>query len=632
VSLLLAWVPPARAASSVEELIARARALKLAQDEQWIRLGHWRRTFLGGWKSQADGPDFFLAAQGARDPAAELEATLRGIFGLLPLTPDQAARNVLPATCRFPARAAWLYGKLGFDPEQLPKEPCPRLDEYWKKLQPESASVIFSSYYLNNPASAFGHTFLRIRKHDPGVSPERRELLDAGIDYSANADTGNPVLYAFKGLTGLFRGEFRLFPYYYKIREYNDYESRDIWEYELALTPAQLAMLAAHIFELGSTWFDYYYIDENCSYHVLAALEAAAPELHLLDRIKVPVVPADTVKALFSNPGLVRSVRYRASARTQFRARIEGMPRDQVDAVQSLAGDPETRVGFPAAVQIRVFDAAADLVDVRYAKDLPMHPDGEGGRIKQRVLERRASILEPSAELRIPPPLDKRPDVGHGSQRIETAAGWSSSRGGMLALGYRLGLHDLDDPPAGYPELSQIEFLPLSVRVYQSAVELESFDAVNVVSLHAVSSFDQSLSWKVRAGAHRLRDGGCDGCLAGSFELGTGVTFALAEERFALFALGDVAVQAAPSLRGIERAPALRAGIGPSGGARLRLGDRAVWIASAQWLYFPAALVTSGWSIESNLRWEARPGLCLGLEWKRQIGATEAALQLLFYY
>ena len=24
-------------------------------------------------------------------------------------------------------------------------------------------------------------------------------------------------------------------PYYYKVREYNDYESRDLWEYELEL-------------------------------------------------------------------------------------------------------------------------------------------------------------------------------------------------------------------------------------------------------------------------------------------------------------------------------------------------------------------------------------------------------------
>jgi hypothetical protein len=634
---LLALPSGARAAAdlaTVEELAGRARALRLSEETEWLRLGHWRRTLLGGWKSEADGADFFLARGGKTDPAAELEATLRGMFGFIPLTPDEAARNVVPAACRFPARAAWLFGKLGFDPALLPQQDCPRLDEYWQRVQPEAASLVFSSYYLNNPASAFGHTFLRIRKRGEGVSPERRELLDSGIDYSATADTGNPVLYAFKGLTGLFPGSFHLFPYYYKVREYNDYESRDIWEYDLDLTPAQLAMLAAHIFELGSTYFDYYYIDENCSYHVLAALEAAAPELRLLEHVKTPVVPADTVKALFANPGLVKGVRYRPSAMTQFRARIAGMPGDQLDAVQALASDPQAPVQFPPAEQIRVFDAAADLIDVRYAKDLPITPEGKGGQIKQAVLERRARILQPSPELPVRPPLDKRPDAGHGSMRSLVSAGWSSARGPMLSLGYRLGLHDLDDPPAGYPELAQIEFFPVELRAYPrgGAVELESIDLVNVVSLHAVSSFDQSLSWKVRLGAHRLRDGACDGCLAGTFELGSGFTVALAQERFALFALGDLAVDASPSLRGLEKAPALRAGIGPSGGARLRLGDRAVWIASARWLYFPAALVRTGWSLQSSVRWEARPNFCIGLDWKREIGATEAALQILIYF
>jgi hypothetical protein len=495
----------------------------------------------------------------------------------------------------------------------------------------ESVSLVFSSYYLNNPASMFGHTFLRFGKRNPSVSQDQRELLDYSVDYSANADTGNPLLYAFKGLAGLFPGTFHLRPYYFKVREYNDYESRDLWEYDLDLSPPQVSLLAAHVFELGSTWFDYYYIDENCSYHVLAALEVAGPELHLLDRIKTPVVPADTVKALFANPGLVKAVRYRPSATTQFRARTAGMTPDQLARVQVLSADPEAPV---PAEGIRILDAAADLIDVRYAKELPFEPEGKGAKIKQRVLERRAAILQPSPELSIAPPLERRPDAGHGSMRWDFASGWSSARGAMLSLGYRLGLHDLDDPPAGYPELAQIEFLPLSLRAYprDGAIELESAELVDVVSLHAVSAFDQSLSWKVRAGARRLRDGGCDGCLAGAFELGSGFTLAMAEERFALFALGDLAVQASPSLRGLARAPALRAGVGPSGGARLRVSDRAVWIASAQWLYFPAALVRSGWSISSTLRWEARPGLCVGVDWRRQIGATEAAVQLLFYY
>lgn len=636
---LLASLLGARAAadvSGVEALIARARAERLSGDTAWIRLGHWRRTLGGGWKSEADGADFFLASEGKSDPARELEATLRAIFGLVPLSADQTARGVLPAFCRFPARAAWLVGKLGIDPARLPAQRCQRLEEYWARVAPESVSLVFSSYYLNNPASAFGHTFLRIRKRDQDVPRERRELLDSGIDFSATADTGNPLLYAFKGLTGLFPGSFHLFPYYYKVREYNDYESRDIWEYELALSGAQLAMLAAHIFELGSTYFDYYYVDENCSYHVLTALEAAAPELRLLDHVRVPVMPADTVKALFANPGLVRGIRYRPSAMTQFRARVEGMDAEQLTVVEGLAADPAAPLprGLATPERIRVLDAAADLIDVRHAQELLVEAEGPGANLKQRLLARRAKLLLPSPELSVALPSREQPHAGHGSGRFSTAVGYSSGRGPLLSLGYRLALHALDDPPAGYPELSQIEFFPASLRFYprDQSVELESIDLVNVLSLHPVSRFDQRLSWRVRAGARRERDGGCDGCLVGALALGSGFTMAAARESVAFFLFADVELQGSPALRGIERLPALRIGVGPSGGLRVRMGERLTWMGAAQWRWLPAAFATTTWALESKLRWEMGPGAAVGLDARGQPGGSEGALQLYFFF
>lgn len=629
--LAVSFAPRAAAGvSAAAELAAQARALHLEEDREWLRLGHWHRTLLGGYKSQADGPDFFLAADGKTNPGAELAATLQAMYGELRLSDEQRARNVVTPECRFPARMGWLLGKLR--PASVPQLDCPRLDEYWRHVDPESASLIFSSYYLNNPSSMFGHTFLRIRKRGGNVPTARRELLDSSVDFSATPDTHNPVLYAVKGLTGMFPGTFHLMPYYYKVREYNDYESRDLWEYELSLTPAQLAMLVAHLFELGSTWFDYYYADENCSYHVLAALEAAAPELQLLDGLKLPVVPGDTVKALYANPGLVKEVRYRPSAWTQFRARIAGMDRASLRAVESVAENPEAPV--PAAGGMRILDAAADLIDVRYAHDLIAEPDGKGGRIKQRVLERRAGMQVVSPELRVEAPLERRPDLAHGSARVSAAFGGSTARGPLLSLGYRLSLHDLVDPPTGYPELSQIEFFPTELRFYprDQAVELERIDFVELVSLHSISTFDQSLSWRVRAGARRLRDGGCDGCLAGSGVIGTGLSVATEGETLAVFAFADFALDAAPSLRGIEGAPGIRAGVGPSGGLRLRLGESLALVAGGRFQYFPFAISRTSWAVESSLRWSPFRNWALGATGSYQASATEAALQAFTYF
>jgi hypothetical protein len=615
-------------AESVDELIARAASLHLAEDPQWLRLGHWSNG-----KSLARGNDFFVATDGATNPAAELSATLRAIYGQVPLTPDQVTRKVVPAQCRFPARASYLLMKLQFDVSKLPPIECPTLVDWYKRLNPESASLIFSSYYLNNPASAFGHTFLRIHRRDDLVSEEKRELLDIGIDYSAAADTGNPIFYAFKGLFGLFKGEFHSYPYYYKVREYNDYESRDIWEYRLNLSPQQLAMLTAHLFELGSTWFPYYYTRENCSWLILSALEAAAPGLKLLDNVKWPVIPADTVKALFDNPGLTGAVGYRASARTTFLARIKGMPLEEIRTVEKLASDANAPVSFDQAEQIRVFDAAADLIDVRFAKELVHEPDGEGGKLKQRVLERRASILVPSPELQIEPPLDKRPDVGHGSGRADVAGGASQMGGGFAELGFRLALHDLADPPNGYPELSQIQFFPTQLRWYprSGAFSLERADFVDAISLHSVSAVDQSLSWRARLGSRRLRDAGCD-CYAGGAEIGSGLTLGLFDDRLALFAMANFETGVAPALRGLHALNWLRAGAGPFGGVRLRLDDRLVLFAQAQWSYFPAAIERTSWELSAQARVLLSKSLALGLSAKMQPDANEASAQLYMYY
>ena len=68
-------------------------------------------------------------------------------------------------------------------------------------------------------------------------------------------------------------------------------------------------MLVAHLWELGSTYFDYYYLSENCSYHILGAARGGRSRGSSCSiGCAAPVIPADTVKALFANPDLVAGV------------------------------------------------------------------------------------------------------------------------------------------------------------------------------------------------------------------------------------------------------------------------------------------------------------------------------------
>ena len=631
VSLAAAPAPAASPDPSyLPELIARARRLRLAEDPGWLRLGHWRRTAKGGWRSEVDGSPFFRALRGKTDPRAELEATLRALFDARPV-----AYELADAQCRFPARFAFLAGKLGVDPARLPPRACPRLEDFLGRVHARSVTFVFSSYYLNNPASAFGHTFLRLNKEEGARDGKAYELLDYGIDYAATVTTSNAILYAFNGLFGLFRGQFSHLPYYYKVRQYADAESRDLWEYDLALEPREVALLAAHLWELGGTWFAYWYLDENCSYHILGALEAAAPRLSLVEHAGSAVVlPSDTVKSLFRNPGFVRRVNYRPSIRTQFHARAARLDGAGLAAVEALDRDPAAPLpAGPAEAQAAILDAALDHLDLRFGRNLVVGKAPEAARSRQRLLERRSALGVVSPPLEIPTPRALAPELGHPSLRLGAGGGWSSRDGALAVLDLRLALHDLGDPPLGFPPLAQIEFLPTRVRLAprEQKVELDESWLVRVLSLNDLSRFDLRPSWRVRLGAATVRDGGCDGCVAVQAELGTGFTRASLLGAADLYAGVDASVEAASHLAGIAEGP-VRAGIGPGGILRIRAGSRATFLADARWRWLPEAVPDRTWDLRASLRLHLARDLSLALEARRTPAADEGIAAVLGYF
>jgi hypothetical protein len=80
-----------------------------------------------------------------------------------------------------------------------------------------------------------------------------------------------------------FFGRFLVEPYFQLVRKYNDLESRDIWEYQLDLTPLEIHGLLLHVWELQNASSDYYFFGENCSFHLLTLLEAVRPASPLKD-------------------------------------------------------------------------------------------------------------------------------------------------------------------------------------------------------------------------------------------------------------------------------------------------------------------------------------------------------------
>jgi hypothetical protein len=511
----------------LETQLQRALAEQLHRDRYWQILLHYKPDDATNPTSLIDDPSFFLSPVGKTDPAAELAATLRGIFRS-DVTGDDAV------ACRFPARTAWLRERLGITPGQLPAVACRKLDEALATADPRKAVLVFPSAHINSPASMFGHTLLRIDNRF------QNELLAYSVSYAAHSTDTNGVAYAFKGIFGLYPGRYTILPYYEKVKEYNDIEHRDVWEYHLNLTEEECRRMVLHVWEVQGTYSDYYFFDENCSYNLLFFLEAARPQVRLTDKFFYWVIPSDTIRVV-RDAGFVASVKYRPSQGTRIRYLAAQLPPGDQQAARAIAEiqsapDAAELTAASPEQQGRVLELAAEFLQYRYNKGELSKEDYNNqfhAILKQRSRLGAAAGVAPAV------PVPVRPDAGHATGRAGLAAGVRQGRF-FTELTGRFAYHDIMDPDDGYIPGAQINFGDSAVRYYPAAdqLQLQRLHFIDILSLSPRNLFFQPLSWKVNFGfdqelfadgsehlAFRVNSGG--GMVSGLN--GAGLGFILAE-------------------------------------------------------------------------------------------------------
>ncbi|MDB5038774.1 MAG: hypothetical protein JWQ35_2302 [Bacteriovoracaceae bacterium] len=617
------------AKESTENLIERLPIHQIAREKQWLKLLHFEKNWIGITESQSNAPEFFLSPDGRKSAERELLTNL-ALF-LNPPKVSDPNENVL---CRFPARLEYLQKRLTAFSIHWPTATCPGFKAFKDRLAAKSVSIVFSSYYLNNPSSSFGHLFLRFNKEPQKVSSEseRFELLDFGINFAAVVDTPNALIYGFKGLFGLFPGTFTAQHYYYKVREYNDFESRDLWSYELALSQEEVDLLVKHLWENGPNHFPYFYLTQNCAFHILSVIEAAAPEFNLVERLPFYVIPSDSLKALASNPGLIRDIHYRASPRSLFHGRLKSLNQNQMEWLKQIVLDHSLDQTKPAASltepeKVDVLDAAIDYLDFRDAKNL-LKKEKLATELKQEVLIRRAKIPLMSKSFTSKLSGNEFPHAGHGSMRIGSNYSYVKNSGSGVGLNARFALHDLLDPQAGYPEYAQIEFLNVKMRYTfeQKDFWLENLTLFQVKSLTPFTSFDKVPSWKFRLGMETIRDKNCINCTAGTAEGGIGITLQKSVFTFYLFTDGEIST--APSFFNHP----VRVGVGPTGGLRLQFTPSFQSILESNYRYQFLSRFPHTYSLSSDTRYGIKKNWALDLKLSRWTRDLESVAGVFYYF
>lgn len=502
--LVSVWLGPSAAAAAssgvyLEHLQARAAALELSARPAWHALLHYEPNWLRpGVTSTVASDWFFRAAAGRTDPAAELDATLAAFFDERAIDPRGA-----PAQCVYPARFAYLDRHLAFDRSRLPEADCRGYREWRAALDPAGVRLVFPDAYLNSPASMFGHTLLRL---EGGADADGAELLDYAVNFAARTGGEGVPWFAVKGLTGGYPGVFGVYPYYEKVREYAWIENRDIWSYPLALTEKEIDRLAAHLWELDRAVFDYYFLTKNCSYQLLALLEAARPSLRLTEAFRWYAMPAATVRALGEAPGLLGDPDYRPSLASTLRVRADALtPGQRRLAIAVAAGERSPEGRSLAALSER--DAARVL---EVAHDLAYYRN-QIGAVADATFERRGTAIL-SARSRLAGRVDfpepesppAGPEAGHPAGRAAISATLAADR---LTLGLRLqpAYHGLLDPAAGYAPGAQLRLLDLGLRVdpERGDVRVEDLALLDIVSLSPRTASFRPVSWRFSTGLRR---------------------------------------------------------------------------------------------------------------------------------
>lgn len=575
-----------------------AHIASFATHPAWLHLGYYQSGIFG-FESRVASDEYFIASSGRHDPRAELEATVAAFQSSATLRDGQTAQ------CLFPARYLLLKRLLG-DAIGFTDQPCNRFKDWQTALDAHSATLIFPTSYRNNPASMFGHTLLRLDQKDQS---EETRMLSYAVNYAAETGGEGALLYAAKGVLGGYNGYFTVSPYYTMLRRYSDLENRDIWEYQLAFSEADIDFLVRHLWELRGVAFRYYYFDENCSYQLLALLEAVRPDLALTDRFLIHVIPIDTVRATLDQEGVLQKVYFRPSASTRIHGQLDHMPADLQEAALALVEEnkplPEE---LNAKQKSQVLDLTYELLEYQRLKE-----KGDSSSLESRILQvlnQRSAITDSS---QIPSgvvaPSSRSPHEAHKTTRARMGYTREYSDN-MLDVELRPAYHDTLDFPEGYTPGFGIDFLDIGFRLReQSGLQLGKLQVLDVESLSPQNRFFSPFSWQFGTGLQRQYFQPGDDSLQYTTRLAVGKSWGSESLLFAILPELEV-----PAASHYEDGLDVRTGLYLTG---LRAGSR-VGI-KPEIRIFTSLLFSSDVQVETRvpLRLTITPNTAIRLQWER---------------
>lgn len=469
---------------SIQKYWSIAEQQNLDQDITWQRLMYANKN----QKSEVTYSGYFLSENGKNNLKEELKADISALF--MPAQDNQSIR------CKFPARSQWLMQKVGIQENELPQVKCSEFENWIGQIKPHKATLIYATDFMGNPSSMFGHTLLRLDPKDQ----QQLNLVSYAVNYAATVAGNDNWSYAWKGLTGQYPGEYSLMPYYRKVKEYGDFESRDLWEYELNLSPEETRFLVSHIWEMQHVSFPYYFVSDNCAYRLLGLVDLVKPESNLQEKFTYASIPMETIKSM-QQQGLTKAPVYRPALETQLLSQAHQHGASLAKVAQQIAMLPiqqssQILKSFTEQDQAKILEMAYDDL---YLQFIGRKVEESIAQPQLRQLLALRSQIDLDKQRQEPKRPTKEPTQGHNARNLSLKAG-EVQGDKFIELGHRQAYHDLIDPQGGYRAGTQLLFLNGNAQWRDDHLKLERLDLLEVNSYNPIQPFKTPLSWGFNLG------------------------------------------------------------------------------------------------------------------------------------
>lgn len=456
---------------------------EIANSKTWNQLLYYKNN-----QSEIKDKTFFLSKDGNTNKINELIETINQYDGDKEINDES---NI----CKYPARYLFLSKYVKFDNYKEINEKCIKLNK-WKPIKDtKDISVMLVSGYLSNPASTFGHSFIKLN------NIEDNDLFSSSISFGALVpENENMLKYIIKGLSGQYESGYSDKYFYTQDLTYSNTEFRDMWEYKLKLSEYDKKIILLHLWEVITKKFDYYFLSKNCGYRVSQLLNLVSKEniVNGNENYYLPVETFNKIKEL----NMINNVIFIPSNKKVLNAYYEKLDLKEKEIIQNVLLN-----GFNKNLLNELNENSKihilDFLMLYYKQMKIINKDFENldKYKKETLIERFKYKVSDKKEINI----NILDDPTKTSKKNKLDISYDNKDN--IRLSFSPYYHNFLN--ISNLESDELDFLNLETEISKDTLNVKSFDLIklNKINLEKDNLFNEfNYSWKVNIGYKNLKE------------------------------------------------------------------------------------------------------------------------------